>query len=1149
MEKKKVFSYISIFLIFSSGLVILNLTADSSNNYLIREKANQDLMEYVQTYRWSDDMIEEEMQNILQSTCQNILSNQKYPLETRYMIATIISNFFKTDLPILYLISTELAHAFEGEIRPLHHGYLVTNGDWAILVEHGFSLLLSKRSGEIVRELSENYSWVLLASCNSKIIADYYANVEGFSTEITIETIYDYLRQKLPYRTMNSIRECELKNFQLIVTAQDSFSVGWSVFLGIIAISASNIFQGYIATNPFKVSLRTGDSSWGVTHINEKSEKVHLNNAVLTELLKGKALWFTFQTPICKYRKLVVFKKDMKASVFPVYKDFQGASITWALIGWEGPGFNEPRGIKLKYTIRSAGIIGKREQGNPNPTPGLILDGYIFDLENHKWSHKDIKRRRGYELPSAFYTAPLVIAALSIEVLEGIIETPPNEDPAESPNANTWFWRFFGIIIIAALIIFAIGSAALGFPQGTYTAGIIAIGLIFYFFFPASPTASAAAVIDPFEGDSWDNYDGEVIEDVIETDFMNCYDDDNDGITNIMEANYYELYVADALDGPYSLTSDNPLDEIPVDYRETWVDPDTDYDNDGLLTITEILYSSDPFKSDTDGDGLLDGQEIQCTGTPETISMMLTDSDRDGFLDNQTITKQGEISIRSDPSAFDSDLDGLGDWEENYLGLGKFDRDSDNDTLLDGWEVYTYSVKWQGGPDEDYSYYRDFVDPEVAPASPTWVGEDLDDDGLNNTMESRFFTNPYSSDTDGDGISDKWEIDNNLDPTNPNDADYDHDGDDLSTLLEATLYETNFLSDDSDEDGWSDDFEINTSFTDPNLNDTDGDGMLDVEEYNYWCSLGVDSATAYSYCNNSDVDDDNLLDGEESTYNCDPLDADSDNDGLLDGNEINSHNTNPLLIDTDSDGMDDKFEVDYGLNPLVNDASGDPDNDDLSNVEEHDNLTDPTDSDTDGDGIPDGWEVTYSLNPLIDDALTHSDTDNLYNIDEYTYGTDPFDPDCDNDGLNDKLEIFTYNTDPWDSDTDNDGWSDYYEVYTSGTDPADADTDNDGISDKTEYNWWRNTYGQSSSSAYNKIKDYDTDNDGLSDGWEKSHGINPLDNDCDNDGLLDGLEVNNYQTDPEDPDSDNDGYTDLYEIINGTDPNDPTDYPGGGWSW
>ncbi len=154
------------------------------------------------------------------------------------------------------------------------------------------------------------------------------------------------------------------------------------------------------------------------------------------------------------------------------------------------------------------------------------------------------------------------------------------------------------------------------------------------------------------------------------------------------------------------------------------------------------------------------------------------------------------------------------------------------------------------------------------------------------------------------------------------------------------------------------------------------------------------------------------------------------------------------------------------------------------------------------------------------------------------------DSDTDDDGLNDHLEAFTCDTSLIKSDTDNDGWTDYYEVYTSLSNPTKADTDNDGITDRTEYYWWVNTYGQSSTSAKSKIKIFDVD--GLSDGYEKSHALNPLDNDCDNDGLLDGLEVNTYYTDSKDSDSDNDGYSDLTEVINGTDPNDSSDYPGSG---
>ena len=49
-------------------------------------------------------------------------------------------------------------------------------------------------------------------------------------------------------------------------------------------------------------------------------------------------------------------------------------------------------------------------------------------------------------------------------------------------------------------------------------------------------------------------------------------------------------------------------------------------------------------------------------------------------------------------------------------------------------------------------------------------------------------------------------------------------------------------------------------------------------------------------------------------------------------------------------------------------------------------------ADTDQDGMPDGWEVTYGLNPLVDDASQDSDGDGFSNLMEYLRGTDPSDP-------------------------------------------------------------------------------------------------------------------------------------------------------------
>ena len=49
--------------------------------------------------------------------------------------------------------------------------------------------------------------------------------------------------------------------------------------------------------------------------------------------------------------------------------------------------------------------------------------------------------------------------------------------------------------------------------------------------------------------------------------------------------------------------------------------------------------------------------------------------------------------------------------------------------------------------------------------------------------------------------------------------------------------------------------------------------------------------------------------------------ADTDGDGLLDSEEIDTYGTDPLVADTDGDGLNDGDEVENGTDPLCSGKS------------------------------------------------------------------------------------------------------------------------------------------------------------------------------------------------------------------------------------
>ena len=238
---------------------------------------------------------------------------------------------------------------------------------------------------------------------------------------------------------------------------------------------------------------------------------------------------------------------------------------------------------------------------------------------------------------------------------------------------------------------------------------------------------------------------------------------------------------------------------------------------------------------------------------------------------------------------------------------------------------------------------------------------DTDGDGLSDAFEISHGSSPYYPDTDGDGLSDRLEFLYGSDPER-SDSDVDH----LTDGEEVFKYGTNPTRYDTDGDGFTDYDELTGRYlvpgiasgvpSDPRTPDTDGDGLDDYYEARVLTNSFSDMEKPFY--TNPDWDDDGIIDGEE-LY-------------LYDGrccptapvhNAVMSPSPSPLFNtayylcflspDCDGDGLSDREELELGTLVYVRD--------------------------TDGDGLWDGWEVKL--------------------------GTDPFNEDTDGDGLTDYEEV------------------------------------------------------------------------------------------------------------------------------------------------
>ena len=414
-----------------------------------------------------------------------------------------------------------------------------------------------------------------------------------------------------------------------------------------------------------------------------------------------------------------------------------------------------------------------------------------------------------------------------------------------------------------------------------------------------------------------------------------------------------------------------------------------------------FVVDTSSLRIDLDGDGMPDSYEISVGLIPFTNDAN-EDADGDGLTNIQ------EYNGGTNPLSPDLPQLSQGVSALFTVNTRTFITDTDGDTLPDDWEVAhgLNPLLNDANADPDGDGLTNLQEYNVG-TNPQANDSPLASTGVSTlfTVNTAIYPFSLTADTDGDGMPDWWEQEYGLNQL-VNDAAGDADSDGISNLAEyqqgrnpalnesvtevatvsaAFTLDTRVLRLDFDNDGIPDAWEtahgLNLFVNDAN-EDIDGDGFTNLEEYNAGTDPQVDdwrgpsSATSLLFVANT---------------------------GGFNGSQT---------ADTDGDGMPDWWEIQYGLNPNLNDAIADADGDGLSNVDEYNSGSNPIVQDTpavigisgvflvdtggrsydsDGDGLPDWWEKLYFNDPRAAVTTADSDGDGQSDYAEYMAGSNPLD--------------------------------------------------------------------------------------------------------------------------------------------------------------
>jgi len=443
--------------------------------------------------------------------------------------------------------------------------------------------------------------------------------------------------------------------------------------------------------------------------------------------------------------------------------------------------------------------------------------------------------------------------------------------------------------------------------------------------------------------------------------------------------------------------------------------------------------------------------------------------------------------------------------------------DSDGDGLPDAWENL---------------YFKNLS--QTASADP-------DNDGLTNAQELAAGTDPTKADTDGDGLSDKDEVQTYK--TNPSKADTDNDG--LSDKDEVLTYKSDPTKADGDGDYLSDSQEVKTYHTDPAKADTDGDGWSDYAEV----ILLTDPLNPNSKPTKATA---NLFFGPDAGQGLDL--TGNFIYAIAFGNDRPGGQVHDALFTSDAvDG------VTVDASQVANDwnqAGTDPDTtlpiqgvdfgSSLAQLVLSDVLRSIRWSDS-GNAVKPFVTVTlgnlkvgaqYKLQLLFGERLWARGFDVAINGKQIAKAFAPFQwqggftgPGGATPRTNGVVLNYTFVANKTDAVIDVDGRPVTFPGITDRNAiingltleqlQGPVDSDGDGLPDA----WETENFGN-----LNQTASADPDNDGLTNAQEFANGTDPNNADSDSDGLKDGDEINTTKTDPSKADTDGDGLKDGDEV-------------------